>query len=130
MEVGTEKCLLSRVCPNLTAYVPNGDDFLLAFASLDKNGRGVFPSYKEYLDSLFLLWQELDKYYAQCDVCIPILGSGITRIGDGMGTIIPQQKLLEMIIDPYKLSPYKLKKPCKITIVCRKNNDFSLEKYK
>lgn len=112
------------------SIVPNGDDFLLAFAPLDENGRGVFPSYKEYLDSLFLLWQELDKYYAQHDVCIPILGSGITRIGDGMGTIIPQQKLLEMIIDSYKLSPYKLKKPYKITIVCRKNKDFSLEKYK
>lgn len=109
------------------SIVPNGDDFLLAFAPLDENGRGVFSSYKEYLDSLFLLWQELDKYYAQCDVCIPILGSGITRIGDGMGTTIPQQKLLKMIIDSYKLSPYKLKRPYKLRIVCRKNDDFSLE---
>lgn len=107
--------------------VPNGNDLLLAFAPLDENGRGVFSSYKEYLDSLFLLWQELDKYYAQCDVCIPILGSGITRIGNGMGTTIPQQKLLEMIIDSYKLSPYKLKRPYKLRIVCRKNDDFSLE---
>lgn len=108
--------------------VPNGNDLLLAFAPLDENGRGVFSSYKEYLDSLFLLWQELDKYYAQCDVCIPILGSGITRIGDGMGTIIPQQKLLKMIIASYTLSPYKLKKPYKLRIVCRKNDDFYLER--
>ncbi len=108
--------------------VPNGNDLLLAFAPLDENGRGVFSSYKEYLDSLFLLWQELDKYYAQCDVCIPILGSGITRIGDGMGAIIPQQKLLKMIIDSYTLSPFKLKKPYKLRIVCRKNDDFSLER--
>lgn len=108
--------------------VPNGNDLLLAFAPLDENGRGVFSSYKEYLDSLFLLWQELDKYYAQCDVCIPILGSGTTRIGDGMGTIIPQQKLLKMIIASYTLSPYKLKKPYKLRIVCRKNDDFYLER--
>lgn len=112
------------------SIVPNGDDFLLAFAPLDENGRGVFPSYKEYLDSLFLLWQELDKYYAQHDVCIPILGSGITRIGDGMGTYFTQQELLEMIIVSYKLSPYKIKKPNKLRIICKKNEDFSLEKIK
>lgn len=112
------------------SIVPNGDDFLLAFAPLDENGRGVFPSYKEYLDSLFLLWQELDKYYAQHDVCIPILGSGITRIGDGMGTFFSQQELLEMIIASYKLSPYKIKKPNKLRIICKKNEDFSLEKIK
>lgn len=112
------------------SIVPNGDDLLLAFAPLDEIGRGVFPSYKEFLDSLFLLWQELDKYYAQHDVCIPILGSGITRIGDGMGTYFTQQELLEMIITSYKLSPYKIKKPNKLRIICKKNEDFSLEKIK
>lgn len=112
------------------SIVPNGDDLLLAFAPLDENGRGVFPSYKEFLDSLFLLWQELDKYYAQHDVCIPILGSGITRIGDGMSTYFTQQELLEMIIASYKLSPYKIKKPNKLRIICKKNEEFSLEKIK
>lgn len=112
------------------SIVPNGDDLLLAFAPLDEIGRGVFPSYKEFLDSLFLLWQELDKYYAQHDVCIPILGSGITRIGDGMGTFFSQQELLEMIIASYKLSPYKIKKPNKLRIICKKNEDFFLEKIK
>lgn len=108
------------------SIVPNGNDLLMAFVPLDNSGIGVFSSYKGYIDSLFLLWKELDKYYAQQDVCIPILGSGITRIGDGMGTFFSQQKLLEMIIESYKLSPYKLKKPYKLRIVCRKGDDFSL----
>lgn len=34
---------------------------LLAFAPLDETGRGVFPTYKEYLDHLFIIWQELDS---------------------------------------------------------------------
>lgn len=109
--------------------VPNGNDLLLAFVPLDNYGIGVFSSYKDYLDSLFLLWKELDKYYAQQDICIPILGSGITRIGDGMGAVLSQQELLEMIIESYKLSPYKLKKPYKLRIVCRKGDNFSLGIY-
>lgn len=106
--------------------VPNGKDLLLAFAPLDESGRGVFPSYKEYLDSLFTLWEELDKYYARHDVCIPILGSGITRIGNGSGTSMSQQKLLDMMIESYRLSPYKIKKPFALRIICKKMDDFSL----
>lgn len=113
-------------CYKSGTIVANGDDLLLAFAPLDESGRGVFPSYESYLDSLFLLWKELDKYYAQQDVCISILGSGITRIGDGMESFLTQQKLLEMIVGSYKLSPYKLKKPYKLRIVCKKRDDFSL----
>lgn len=40
---------------------PNDDDLLLAFAPLDETGRGVFPTYKEYLDHLFIIWQQLDS---------------------------------------------------------------------
>lgn len=83
------------------------DDFLLmAFAKLDKDGRGIFESKDEYQKSLSKLWEELDKQYAQCDVCIPVLGSGITRIGKEN---IPLQELVDMIICSYILSPYKIK---------------------
>ena len=59
--------------------VPNGDDLLLAFAKLDKNGLGRFFTRDEYLECLSVLWEEIDKYYGQQDVCIPILGAGLTR---------------------------------------------------
>lgn len=105
--------------------VPNGDDLLMAFAKLDKDGRGIFHSYQEYINCLSKLWEEIDKYYAQKDVCIPILGGGLTRIGDYSFT---KQELLDIIIMSYKLSAYKIKKPYKLCIICKESDDFSLNK--
>ena len=98
------------------------DDFLLmAFARLDDSGRGMFESREEYLSSLSKLWDELDKCYGQCHVCIPVLGSGLTRIGDVNPT---QQELTDLIIYSYKLSSHKIK-TC-LRIICRKREGFSL----
>lgn len=106
--------------------IQNGDDLLMAFAPLDKDGRGRFTSLKEYVDCLFTMWNELDKYYGQKDVCLTILGSGITRIGEGTDMILTQQQLLDTIIWSYILSPHKIKNPCKLKIICRKFDGFSL----
>ena len=108
--------------------LPNGDDLLLAFVPLNESGLGVFPSYKDYIDSLSLLWQEIDKYYCQKDVCLPILGSGISRFGNGSARSYSQQELLDIMIWSYKISPYKLKKPYTLRIVCQKKDNFSLNK--
>lgn len=105
--------------------VPNGAYLLMAFAKLGEDGRGQFFSRDEYLDCLSILWNEIDKYYCQTDVCIPVLGSGLTRIGD---RILTQQELLDLIIASYQLSTYKLKKPYQLLIVCKKNDDFSFQK--
>lgn len=104
--------------------VQNGDDLLMAFAKLDKDGLGGLTR-DEYLDCLSMLWEEVDKYYGQKDVCIPILGSGATR---KYCASVTQQQLLDMIIMSYKLSPYKIKSPYKLYIVCKKHQDFSLNK--
>lgn len=108
--------------------VPNGDYLLMAFAKLDKDGLGRFFSRDEFLDCLSTLWKEIDKYYGQKDVCIPILGSGITRMDGASGASLTQQKLLDIIICSYKLSSLKIKSPCKLHIVCKKSDDFSLNK--
>ena len=97
----------------------------MAFAKLDEDGRGQFFSRDEYLDCLSILWNEIDKYYGQNDVCIPVLGAGLTRIGD---KILTQQELLDIIIASYKLSSHKLKLPCQLHIVCKRNDNFSLNK--
>lgn len=104
--------------------IPQDDYLLMAFAKLDEAGLGRL-TYDEYLESLMVLWQEIDKYYGQLDVCIPILGSGVTRIND---TSLSQQKLLEIMIMSYKLSSHKIKLPCTLYIVCKKTDDFSLSK--
>lgn len=108
--------------------VPNGDDLLMAFAKLDEDGLGRFFSRDEFLDCLSILWKEIDKYYAQKDVCIPILGSGITRMDGESSASLTQQELLDIIIWSYKLSPYKIKSPYQLHIVCKKRDDFSLNK--
>lgn len=105
--------------------VPNGDYLLMAFAKLDKDGLGRFFSYDEFLDCLSMLWEEIDKYYGQKDVCIPVLGSGVTRMD---GTSLTQQELLDIIIGSYRLSAHKIKYPCQLHIVCKKRDDFSLNK--
>lgn len=44
--------------------VPKGDDLLMAFAKLDKDGLGRL-SRDEFIDCLSILWKEIDKYYGQ-----------------------------------------------------------------
>lgn len=98
--------------------LPYRDDLLLAFAKLDQNGRGTFTR-DEYLKSLDILWSEINKYYCQKDICITILGGGITNFVDWDPT---QQELLDTIIQSYKLSKYKIKTPNKLRIICRKKD--------
>lgn len=102
----------------------NGEYLLMAFAKLDKNGLGRMTR-KEYVDSLEILWEEIDKYYGQNDVCVPILGSGVTRIND---MPLTQQELLDIIITSYKLNVKKIHNPTKLRIICKKREDFSLNR--
>ena len=105
--------------------VPNGDNLLMAFAMLDENGRGYFPTREDYLKSLSVMWSEIHKYYQMKDVCIPVLGGGLTTIGEVTPT---QQELIDIIIESYKLSAYKIKNPQKLRIICRKKDDISLSR--
>lgn len=106
--------------------VPNGDDLLMAFAKLDTTGKGRFFSRDEYLQCLDRLWKELENHYSEMDVCVPILGAGTTSFDGGSGASISQQDLLDMMIYSYKLSSHKIKTPCKLRIVCKKNRGFSI----
>lgn len=104
--------------------VPNGDDLLLAFTKLNERGLGEL-TYDEFLDALSTLWEEIDAYYAGKDVCISILGSGCTRIE---GESLTQQQLLDIIIASYRLSSHKIKLPYQLHIVCKRQDNFSLNK--
>ena len=106
------------------SLVPNNEYLLMAFVKLDERGAGRM-SRDEYMDCLLKLWSEIDNHYAQGDVCVPILGSGITRIND---TSLTQQELLDIMIESYKLSTHKIKLPYKLHIVCKKREGFSLNK--
>jgi len=99
------------------------DDFLLmAFAKLDREGRG-FLTYDKYLECLEKVWEQIDLHHGTDDVYVPILGSKIVRFVD---KDLSQQELLDIMIASYRLSPKKLKKPFTLHIVCKKRDGFSL----
>lgn len=114
----------NQECYKSGTIVPWNDYLLLAFAKLDKVGIGRM-SCEDFLNCLNLLWQELDNHHGSKSIAMPILGSGITRFKDSS---LKQQQLLDMIIASYKLSPYKMKNPYELHIVCRRDDDFSLNK--
>lgn len=127
---GVKKARAKSRYQNLERYesgtiIPNEKDLLLVFAKLDERGKGYLTR-EEYLDCLAKLWEELEYHYGQEDVCVPILGSGTTKLEGGSGASIPQQELLDMMIWSYKLSNHKIKAPNKLRIICREKDDFSI----
>lgn len=105
--------------------VPNDDDLLLAFVKLDAKGRGRITR-KEYIDCLFKMWEEIDLYKGEKDVCIPILGAGVTHFDNSSGAPISQQELLNIMLMTYQLSSYKVKSPHKLRIICKRRDGFDL----
>lgn len=114
----------NKKCYESGSLIPNGDYLLMAFGKLNKDGRAVMTRI-EYIDSLNTLWKEIDKHYTQSDVAIPVLGAGITRF---KGEMLTQQQLIDIIVASYQISPYKIKEPNSLHIICRKREDFSLNK--
>lgn len=108
------------------SIVARGDDLLLAFARLDENGSGRFFTRDEYIECLSTMWKQINIHYVQKDVCIPILGSGVTRFDDCDDRTISKQELLNIIIKSYQLSSDKIKSPNKLRIICQRSDDFSL----
>lgn len=114
----------SQICYPSGTIIPRDGFLLAAFVKLDEFGTGHL-SRDEYIDSLSVLWHEINKHSSHQSVCIPILGSGITRIGDSE---ITQQESLDIIIASYKMCSCKINLPKKLIIVCRKTEGFSLNR--
>lgn len=105
------------------SIIVNGDALLLAFATLNKAGRAKFFTQDEYIECLSEMWKQIEVHCSQTDVCVPILGSGLTLFE---GASLSQQELLNIMIWSYKLSPHKIKAPYKLRIICKKSDGFSL----
>lgn len=107
------------------SIIVNGDVLLLAFATLNEEGRAKFFTRDEYVECLSRMWKQIELNCSQTDVCVPILGSGLTLFEDSS---LSQQDLLNLMIWSYKLSPHKIKSPYKLRIICRNSDGFSLNK--
>ena len=105
--------------------IPREQFFIMAFAKLDKNGRG-YLSYEDYLNCLNTLWEQIDLYHGTDHVFVPILGSNITYFERQL----TQQELLDIMVSSYILSPKRMKEPYKLHIICRKKEGFLLDDVK
>jgi len=85
---------------------------LTAFTHFDAESRAYLSKIK-YLLCLDNLWKELNRIYAQRDINIPLLGSGISRIGNDLKL----QDYLYLIINSLRLSNLDNAYNTKINIV-------------
>lgn len=95
----------------------------MAFARLDSNGNAKFNDKKDFINCLDIFWKELYNKHGDCNVCMLILGSSRTKIGD---TYLTEQQVLDLILSSYKFSDFKLQRKYKIIIYCKRNSNFSL----
>lgn len=113
-------------CVESGTIIERNGFILLAFAKLDGEGKGHLTN-REYIESLMTLWDNIDGYSSQFNICVPILGSNITRFDNGELT---KQQLLNIMIQTYMLAAHKIKSPSKLIIVCKKSENFSIWDFK
>lgn len=91
-----------------------GDYYLLAFAHVDKDNK-AYLYVKDYVVCLLNMWDEIDIFYANQTVAIPLLGSGITRFEKCEN--ITEQELLDVLLWTFKTSKLKFKHGACLKIV-------------
>ncbi len=96
------------------------DYFALAFTKFNNDNEACLYS-NEYSNCLLEMWKQLNKYYAQNVVNIPLLGAGITRILDSAD--VKNQELLEIMLQTLRISKMTFKEPSKINIILYSGKD-------
>jgi len=89
---------------------------LTAFTRFDTENRAYLTK-GEYLLFLDNLWKEINRVYAQRNINIPLIGSGISRIGNDLKL----QDYLEQILNSLKLSNLDNAYNTQINIVLHKS---------
>jgi hypothetical protein len=102
------------------------DFFLVAFSKFDDENKANLKLH-EYANCLINFWNEVNSLYAQKEIVIPLLGSGITRHKDFNAT--PHQ-LLEVMLWTFKISKVKFREPSRVTILLHENHHKKINFYK
>jgi hypothetical protein len=99
-ETNTNRIIGKQSKYELGSIVEVENNYLLtAFTHFDDQNRAYLTK-AEYLLCLDNLWKEINRVYAQRNINIPLLGSGISRIGNDLSL----QDYLEQILNSLKLS--------------------------
>lgn len=110
----------------LGAVFKDADFFLVAFSKFDDENKANLKLH-EYANCLINFWNEVNGLYAQQEVVVPLLGSGITRHKDFNAT--PHQ-LLEVMLWTFKISKVKFREPSKVTILLHEKHHKEINFYK
>lgn len=131
---GVKPCKRKSDFENRDCYKPgtmlqNGNDLLMSFAMLDEHGRAKKISFDQYIACLNNMWKEINKYYNHMDVYVPVLGSGLLRFENGSYHSLSKAELIDCMICSYKISSNKINANNKLHIVCKKDDDFSMDSF-
>jgi hypothetical protein len=103
--------------------------FLLALTHFNNDNEAELTM-NEYVRCLLNMWKNIDKHYNGETICIPLLGSGQTRMRDN--TTISDSELLDIMIWTFRISKVKFTYPSKMKIILlpEKKDKFNLFKIK
>ncbi|ERI11820.1 macro domain-containing protein [Aneurinibacillus aneurinilyticus] len=102
------------------------DFFLVAFSKFDNENKANLKLH-EYANCLINFWNEVNGLYAQQEVVVPLLGSGITRHKDFNAN---SHQLLEVMLWTFKISKVKFREPSKVTILLHEKHHKEINFYK
>ncbi len=115
----------AQIAYELGTLFKHNDYLLLAFTKFDSSNRA-------YLDNKLLwncfinMWKNIDRVHNGKSVCIPLLGTGITRLRE---MNLSEQQLLELLIVSLRLSGVRFNWNVKITIIVYEGNRDMIDLY-
>lgn len=108
----------------LGSIVKFNEFLLLAFSKFHEDNRAFLTS-RDYHDCLVHFWSELDRVYAGYPVSLPLLGSGITRVGS-LPTEMTNQNLLQEILDTFSNSNIRFAAGLNVILSTKVKEDIDL----
>ena len=123
--VDTKQDPTARIKYPLGTIYKKDDYLLLAFSKFDAENRAYLDS-RTFWECLINMWNEIDIYHAGNTVCLPLLGTGITRMRN---MALSEQEILELIITSLKLSGLQMKRNAKLKIIIHDSNKNSINFY-
>ena len=94
------------------------DQFIFVAFTKFNDRYQAYLNLPDYYFTLANFWEELNRVYNAEDVVIPLMGSGITRLGNNS---ITKEQQLQILIDSLKYSNLSFAHNSKITIVLSEN---------